>query len=117
MIPSVLVVDDDPAIAQLLVEAFDEEGYEVRRACDGQQALDEIAREPVDLVVSDVMMPHLNALALTERLRHDDNRTPVVLLSAVMRDIALPGVSFVRKPFDVDQVLDVARDIMADVDR
>jgi DNA-binding response OmpR family regulator len=117
MIPSVLVVDDDPAIAQLLAEAFDEEGYEVRRASDGKRALDEIEREPVDLVVCDVVMPQLNGLALTEQLRHGDNRTPVVLLSGMLRDIALPGVSVVRKPFDVDHVLDVARGIMADADR
>ncbi len=117
MTPSVLVVDDDPAIAEILAEALDEEGYEVRRAYDGQQALEEIERDPVDLVVSDVVMPQINGLSMTEQLRDADNQTPVVLMSAAMGGIALPGVTFVRKPFDVDHVLDVVRDMMADEDR
>ena len=116
MTRSVLVVDDDPATAELLAEAFDAEGYDVRRACDGRQALDEIDREPVDVVVSDVVMPQLNGLALTAQLRQDDNRTPVVLMSAMLRTIALPGVSFIPKPFDLDHVLDVVRDLVADAE-
>jgi len=117
MIPSVLVVDDDPAIAAILAEALDEEGYDVRRAYNGQQALDAIELEPVDLVISDVVMPQVNGLALTEQLRDADIQTPVVLMSAMLGAIALPGVSFVRKPFDVDHVLDVVRDAIADADR
>jgi len=117
MIPSVLVVDDDPAIAAILAEALDEEGYNVRRAYNGQQALDAIELEPVDLVISDVVMPQVNGLALTEQLRDADIQTPVVLMSAMLGSIALPGVSFVRKPFDVDHVLDVVRDAIADADR
>jgi two-component system, OmpR family, response regulator MprA len=117
MNPSVLVVDDDPAIADLLAEALDGEGYEVRRAADGQQALDAIEADPVDVIISDVVMPQVNGLALTERLRDADNRTPVVLMSGMLGGIALPGVTFVRKPFDVDRVLDVVRDAIADADR
>ena len=117
MVPSVLVVDDDPAIAAILAEALDEEGYDVRRAYNGQQALDAIELEPVDLVISDVVMPQVNGLALTEQLRDADIQTPVVLMSAMLGAIALPGVSFVRKPFDVDHVLDVVRDAIADADR
>src|SRR5215212_5076739 len=61
---SVLVVDDDPAIAQLLAEVLGDEGYDVRSAANGQQALDEIELDPVDVVISDVMMPQVNGLAL-----------------------------------------------------
>jgi DNA-binding NtrC family response regulator len=113
---SVLVVDDDPAIAQILAEALDEEGYDVRRASNGQQALDEIELEPVDIVISDVVMPQVNGLALTQQLRDADIRTPVVLMSGMLRAIELPGVSFVSKPFDVDVVLDVVRNVIAEAE-
>jgi two-component system response regulator MprA len=100
---SVLVVDDDHDVVGALVELLDEEGYRVRYAFDGQAALGEIARNAPDLVLADVMMPQVDGVSLANRLQ--DSGIPVVLLSAVYNDIDLPGVRFLPKPFEVDDLL------------
>ena len=100
---SILVVDDHQAIRTVLVELLHEEGYRVRAAVDGLAGLRAIAREPPDLVVSDVMMPKIDGVSLATRLQ--GLGIPVVLLSAVYDDVDLPGVRFLPKPFAVDDLL------------
>lgn len=102
MPPTVLVADDDAAIVELVTEVLEDEGYRIRSAGDGRDALRAIATDPPDLVLTDVMMPYVDGMALTRRLRAQGNQTPVVLMSAVTPSIQLPGVSFVAKPFDLD---------------
>jgi two-component system, cell cycle sensor histidine kinase and response regulator CckA len=98
---TILVVDDDRPIANVLADLLCDEGYDVRTAYDGQAALREIEREPVDLIVSDVSMPTLDGPTLVRRLRERGESTPVILMSAVYQDIDIPGVEFMPKPFDV----------------
>ena len=104
---TILVVDDEPRVADLVAELLADEGYRVRLARDGMAALDEVARDPPDLVVSDVMMPRLDGLTLTQRLRAQGSGVPVVLMSAVYADVDIPGVRFVPKPFDIAEVVAV----------
>ena len=104
---SILVVDDEPIIAATLAALLADEGYRVRQAFDGQQALDLIARDPPDLVVTDVMMPHVDGVTLTRALRERGDGTPVVLMSAVYADVDIPGVRFLPKPFDLDEIVRV----------
>ena len=112
MEPTVLVVDDEPLIATLLATLLQEEGYRVRCAHDGVEALAEVARRAPDLVVSDVAMPRLGGVELAARLRA--RGIPVVLVSAAYAAIEAPGVPFVPKPFDLDHLLGVVRDAFAD---
>jgi CheY-like chemotaxis protein len=107
MEPSILVVDDDHDVVGVLVELLDEEGYRVRYAFDGQAALGEIARNAPDLVLADVMMPQVDGVSLANRLQAQGLDIPVVLLSAVYNDVDLPGVRFLPKPFEVDDLLGV----------
>src|SRR5215204_634757 len=104
---TILVVDDERPICDLLAELFEEEGYRVLRAYDGVTALATAERYRPDLILSDVMMPGLDGVSLTRRLRERGQRVPVVLMSAVYADVDLPHVRFVPKPFDVDNVLAV----------
>ena len=106
---AILVVDDERPICDLLADLFDDEGYDVRRAYDGQSALAAAERQRPDLVLSDVMMPGLDGVSLVHRLRDRGIRVPVVLMSAVHADVDLPYVRFIPKPFDVDHVLDVVQ--------
>jgi len=78
----VLVVDDEPAVRQALERALRIERYDVRLACDGVEALDALAAEPVDVVVLDVAMPRLGGLEVARRLRSSGDRTPVLMLTA-----------------------------------
>jgi CheY-like chemotaxis protein len=109
---SILVVDDHQAIRNVLVELLHEEGYRVRTAFDGQAGLRAIAREPPDLVDSDVMMPKIDGVSLATRLQ--GLGIPVVLLSAVYDDVDLPGVQFLPKPFEVDDLLGVIAQTLDD---
>ena len=104
---SILVVDNDHTVVELLIDLLDEEGYRVRYAFDGQAALREITRDAPDLVLTDMTMPHVNGVSLAGRLRLLGWMMPVVLMSAGYRADDVPGFPFVAKPFDVDVLLEV----------
>jgi CheY-like chemotaxis protein len=104
---SILVVDDDQAVVRALADLLTAEGYRVRCAYDGHEALREITREPPDLVLSDVMMPELDGATLAHQLWPRGRGIPIVLLSAVYATINLPGVQFLAKPFELDDLLRV----------
>jgi CheY-like chemotaxis protein len=102
---TVLVVDDEPAIREVIATLLEDEGYLVRHAKDGLEALDAINGNRIDLIVSDVAMPRLDGTSLVRKLRRRGHLTPVVLMSAVYADVDLPGVRFVPKPFEIDRLL------------
>ena len=103
--PTVLVVEDEPAVREVVVDLLQDEGFAVRQASDGLQAIDELEADNVDLVLSDVRMPRLDGPALARRLRRHGYAVPVVLMSAVDVEIDLPGVGYLPKPFDRDHLL------------
>src|SRR3546814_9358604 len=82
--PTVLVVEDDPTILQLLEVNFELEGYIVLRAEDGEQGLAVAKESRPDVVVSYVMMPNMSGLELVRALKGspDTRSIPVILLSA-----------------------------------
>jgi CheY-like chemotaxis protein len=103
--PTVLVVDDEPAIREVVACMLEDEGYAVRQATDGFEALQEVESTGIDLVLSDVRMPGLDGTALVRGLRRRRNAVPVVLMSAVSTEIHLPGVQFLPKPFEAEHLL------------
>ncbi len=104
---TVLVVDDERYIVDLLTDLLESEGYDVRRAYDGLTALEEVAKAAPDLVITDVMMPRLDGLTLIRQLRQRNTELPIVLMSAAVTDPAHPNVPFIAKPFDIDDLLAV----------
>jgi two-component system response regulator MprA len=78
----ILVVDDEPALRSSLERALGLDAYDVELAQDGNEALDRLARAPVDAVVLDVAMPRLDGLEVCRRLRAAGDRTPVLMLTA-----------------------------------
>jgi two-component system response regulator MprA len=78
----VLVVDDDPDVRDSLSRALRYAGYQVITAVHGGEALDVVARSPVDLIVLDVLMPILDGLDACRRLRERGDATPVLVLTA-----------------------------------
>jgi len=105
--PTVLVVEDEPAIREVVADLLQDEGYAVRQASDGLQAIDELEVDDVDVVLSDVRMPRLDGPSLARRLRRRGHAVPVVLMSAVNVEVDLPGVRFLPKPFDRDHLFNV----------
>jgi len=78
----VLVVDDEPAVRRALERALALDHYEVSLAADGREALDAIATDPPDAVVLDIMMPGIDGLEVTRRIRKAGDRTPILILTA-----------------------------------
>jgi two-component system response regulator CpxR len=103
--PSVLVVDDDEAIRQVVSEVLRDEGYDVVCAENGVQALRELQEERhADLVLLDLMMPVMSGWEVLEQLQMSDelSRIPVVVISAMNA----PGAQeYLAKPIDLDQLL------------
>jgi len=111
--PLILVADDDPDLLALLRVNLEVEGYAVTCALDGLEALEMAGRIRPALVVLDVMMPGLDGLEVTHRLRAEPatEKLPIVLLTARGSDPQIwegwqSGANYyVTKPFDVDQLL------------
>ncbi len=102
---SVLIVEDDPAIRELVTYLLEEDGYRVYVAADGAEALrqlDEI--EQVDLVVSDVNMPVMDGIELSHRLYATLPSLPVLLMSG--RQHPNMNRSFIPKPFRRESLRD-----------
>jgi DNA-binding response OmpR family regulator len=78
----VLVVDDEPAIRQALERVLRDEGFAVRLAAGGREALAAIATRPPAVIVLDVAMPDLDGVTVTRRLRADGIEVPICILSA-----------------------------------
>jgi diguanylate cyclase (GGDEF)-like protein len=83
-VSGILVVDDDPEIAAYLLRNLRQEGFDVRVAATGAQALDFVRDEPPDLVVLDIGLPDMDGLEVVRRLRHGvaPGYVPVILLAA-----------------------------------
>jgi two-component system, OmpR family, response regulator MprA len=77
-----LVVDDDPDVRDSLERALRHAGYAVTTAVHGADALDSLARSPVDLIVLDVLMPMVDGFDVCRRLRQRGDATPVLVLTA-----------------------------------
>jgi two-component system response regulator MprA len=78
----VLVVDDEPAVRRALERALRLDSYDVVLAGDGEEALDALAREQVDAIVLDVLMPRLDGLEVCRRMRSAGDKTPILMLTA-----------------------------------
>jgi DNA-binding response OmpR family regulator len=115
MTRTVLIVDDERFIVDLLAEVLTEEGFKVRRAYDGLAAWEDVGETPPDLVLTDVFMPHLNGLELARRVQ--EIGIPVVLMSAVASGAGGPGIGFIAKPFDLEEILDVVNTILDEKER
>ena len=114
MPPTILVVDDEPAIRDLVSVLLEDEGYTVRTASDGLAAVEAVARESPDLVITDLYMPRLDGLGLIARLRLTWPRLPIVVLSAAIRISPPAEVPFVAKPLNAETLLAVIAGIMDD---
>ncbi|MBL8345086.1 MAG: response regulator [Rubrivivax sp.] len=120
MTASILITDDEPNIVLSLEFVLQEEGYRVRVARDGQEALDALAAELPDLLLLDVMLPRVSGFEVCERIRANPlwRDLRVVMLSAkgreveVQKGLALGADAYVTKPFAIKELLaEVARQL------
>jgi CheY-like chemotaxis protein len=106
--PSVLVVDDEDVVLEMVQDILADEGFVVMTASDGGLALSMAKQAQPELIITDLMMPGMNGRALRERLKAEPHtaRIPVLLMSAAYH--VQPGDDFagvIHKPFDIDDFL------------
>ena len=101
----VLVCDDDKEIVEAIDIYLTQEGYEVLKAYDGIEALKVMEKEKIDLLVIDVMMPKLDGIRATLKIR-ENNNVPIIILSAKSEDadkilgLNIGADDYVTKPFN-----------------
>ncbi len=112
---SVMVIDDDAATARMIALALREDGYTVRSASDGQDALRKLEPEAPDVIVLDLEMPGMNGRAFYHELRGRGLDMPVVIVSAFdarRGQRELGADTYLTKPFDPDDLLDKVRELL-----
>ncbi|HZN10905.1 MAG TPA: response regulator [Blastocatellia bacterium] len=106
----ILVVDDDPLLHKVIEAALGDEGHTLFHAPDGQQGLEALAHEPVDLVITDFMMPEMDGVEFLERLRRDDTVLKCIMMTAHGTPDAIIGAlrervcDFLVKPFTISEL-------------
>jgi two-component system OmpR family response regulator len=107
----VLVVDDEPNIAELLMMALRYEGWDVRTAATGRDAVSTSREHAPDVIVLDWMLPDVDGLEVLRRVRQHDDRVPVLFLTArdAVEDrvagLTAGGDDYVTKPFSLEEVV------------
>ncbi len=107
---NILVIDDERSLVELLTLVFKKEGYGVKQAMSGQKALDILAKEAVDLVITDIRMPGLDGMEVLRRVRSGRPEVPVVMMTAygtvqqAVEALKAGALDYVVKPFDVDEL-------------
>jgi DNA-binding response OmpR family regulator len=110
-----MVVDDDAPTARMIALALREDGYSVRCALDGRDALTQLEGGAPDLIVLDLEMPGMNGRAFYHELRARGLEVPVVIVSAFDAHAAqreLGANTYLTKPFDPDDLLARVRSLL-----
>lgn len=107
---SVLVVDDDPSVREIIIEGIQSSVHRVYEAENGQVALNIIAHEAIDIIFSDVRMPEMDGMALLKKIRELNIDTVFILVTAFSdKDIATSALhhgayDIIEKPFKMNEL-------------
>ena len=108
---SILLVEDEEHLHEALKLNLEMEGYEVDSAYDGGEALKQIQSAHYDLIILDIMLPSLDGFSITERLRLNNDQTPILILSAKntsanrVQGLKLGADDYLTKPFNLEELL------------
>jgi two-component system alkaline phosphatase synthesis response regulator PhoP len=116
-----MIVDDEPDINELLSYNFRKRGFDVLTACDGRVALQSLTSYVPDLFIVDIMMPHINGVALCKELKSDERykNIPVLFLSASNNDhqineaLQAGGMLYLSKPIHIGMLIRVVTEMAA----
>jgi CheY-like chemotaxis protein len=117
---TVLLVEDDPDIRDIVQDVLEAEGYDVVPASHGRQALEFLSGaregEKPDLVILDMMMPLVDGRHVLEAIRNNKmlSSVPVVVMSAVAHEKPAGAAAFLRKPFSLDTLFDAVHTLVDD---
>jgi CheY-like chemotaxis protein len=120
--PRILIVDDTPALLDLMRECLEGEGYRVQTCLESRHAVEMASLEPPDVIMLDVVMPEVSGWEVLARLRQDERfeRTPVIVCTAYVAEALgrlaeLKGpdqhLGLLPKPFDIDELIEVVASV------
>lgn len=116
--PTILIVEDDYLIAEMLTMLLEDEGYDVVTARNGQEALDVLATISIDAVLCDVMMPILDGPGFCRAMQAHPSYSaiPLIFMSAVPEfnvGSECPYAAFVPKPLDLETLLNTLERVLS----
>ena len=119
---TILLVEDEDMLRGLIRELLEIKGYTVLEASQGVEAMDVLKRngKPVDLVLTDVVMPHMSGSDLVEKLRKEHPTLKVIFMSgytgannaAIHKSLEMPGVAFLQKPFRLNALISQVEELI-----
>ncbi len=107
---SLMIVDDDENMREILAKVLAQEGYTIRQAPHAEAALQELRREPVDVVLSDIRMPGMDGLAFLQQARRSFPEVTVIMMTAfgsvdsAVEAMKQGAYDYISKPFKMDEV-------------
>jgi two-component system alkaline phosphatase synthesis response regulator PhoP len=107
----ILLVEDEEHLHEALKLNLELEGYEVSSAMDGKLALDILQKAAFDLIILDIMLPNVDGFTIIEKLRLNNNQTPILVLSAKnssfnrVQGLKLGADDYLNKPFNLEELL------------
>jgi DNA-binding NtrC family response regulator len=117
---SILVVDDEDALRTVLSGELINEGYDVKSAADGDEAISEVERSPFDLVLLDIKMPRMNGFEVLKYIKDKHSKTKVVMLTGfadlknAIESKKLGADDFVSKPYDLVDLLTTIERVLSE---
>lgn len=109
----ILVVDDNPTNLAVISQALRSEGWQVRMAVDGEDALSKVAQNPPELILLDVQMPGIDGFEVCKQLKTDEATSdiPIIFMTALsdtdskVKGLALGAVDYIAKPFEQQEAI------------
>jgi two-component system response regulator VicR len=107
----VLLIEDEWQLGQIVKDSLEMRGFEMLYAADGREGLQMYQQHKPDVVVLDIMMPHMDGFMVTAEIRKLDKYTPIIFLTAksqtvdVVKGFELGGNDYLKKPFSMDELI------------
>lgn len=114
----ILIVDDQKGVRRLLEELFKKEGWDVKVASDGQEAINKVEEGLPDIILMDVKMPNMNGLEASQIILQAHSRVPIIMMTAygeieVVKKALEAGVrKCITKPFDIIILRDMVNNLI-----
>jgi two-component system alkaline phosphatase synthesis response regulator PhoP len=114
---TILIVDDEEDIRTILSEHFEDQNFNVVTAEDGQDGIEKLESNNIDVILSDIKMPRLDGIEFSKKAKGLKSHVPIFLITAFSeyteKDILAIGVeAIVFKPFDIDEIVELVNDTL-----
>ena len=118
MVRSLLIVDDEKLVRWTIQQSMGQENYRVVSASNGEEALAKLSNEHFDVIITDLVMPGINGIAVTQKAKEFNPSTQVIMMTAYgssldQEEARKAGVAyFINKPFQISEVKTLVSELM-----